>query len=159
MWNWNQGFKRDKHLTLCASSTEHITLRKQSCFGASKKVSEIISISKGISAPETISFRSSFVRPETMSFGLIPKPQVSAGLKLIGPPGTVRPGQLKAIVSGTLPKLIVSVHNKLLLKPLVSGTLIPLPILIVSETFLGPPKQLYFRSVTLFVKRCLPEAF
>jgi hypothetical protein len=96
--------------------------------------------------PEAISFRSSFVRSETISFGLIPKLQASAGLKLIGPPGTVRPGNLKAIVSGTLPKLIVSVDNKLLLKSLVSGALIPLPILVISEAFLGPPKQHYFPS-------------
>jgi hypothetical protein len=106
-----------------------------------------MSISKGISRPETISFRSSFLCPETISFGLIPKLQVSASLKLIGPSGTARPGHLKSIVSGTLPKLIVSVDNKLLLKLLVSGGLCHLLILIISETFLGAPKPHSFQSV------------
>jgi hypothetical protein len=34
--------------------------------------------------------RHSFICPETISFGLIPKLQVSASLKLVGLPGTAR---------------------------------------------------------------------
>jgi hypothetical protein len=41
---------------------------------------------------------------------------------------------------------IVSGKTKLLLKLMVSCLLIPLLVLIISETFLGAPKQLYFRS-------------
>jgi hypothetical protein len=52
---------------------------------------------------------------------------------------------------------IVSVHNKLLLKPLVSGALIPLPILVISDVFLGPPKQPHFRSVYQSCHRYLPK--
>jgi hypothetical protein len=43
---------------------------------------------------------------------------------------------------GIKPSLIVSGRTKLLLKLMVSGALIPLLILIISETFLDAPKQL-----------------
>jgi hypothetical protein len=47
---------------------------------------------------------------------------------------------------GIKPKRIVSGRTKLLLKLMVSGALIPLLRLIISEMFLDALKQLYFRS-------------
>jgi hypothetical protein len=83
---------------------------------------------------------------ETISFGSVPE---TIDFRCPGrdvPDGPMSFRLADTCSFGINPKLIVSGQTKLLLKLMVSGLLIPLLILVISETFLGAQKQLYFRS-------------